>query len=762
MISTENDSGTAEDFDRAVGSTWLGLPESRREEAVKQFEKSLVAEKVVDVDWGNPKDLTKPYRMTVTGQGYRNSGGSEQSVYAFIPQAAAGSPRPLAELLVAANQDESAPNKRTEDYDVLRGFTSEQRWIVVPPAGFKLKNLPDVKDTTLGPIKFERKATIELDGSVLFVYRLATARHQFSVADARQITDALKQPALRNSYRVEFMPEGTELMSEGKWKEGIALLRRDAASDPPRPSALLRYAAALLEAGMRDEAAKACRKAIEVDSKSARAWAYLSWVERHDAMGRVNQPGMNLAGAEKAIQKAVELDPTNKRYVVDRALVKEVDESGARYQDPERLAEAIGLLEGIAADLPAIQQPNVLPEALLYARRFAELKSFYEKDESRGARVDFRFAAIAEADGASAAIRESRTLQPDEAGRKVALTNAAHDLELIGDYSKAAELLEASGSTASGIELFRHAGRHGEVPRSKDPVIAVVQQYIFALCDRRVSPKHDELLAPESKTLSWIDQRTQLVGFLAGYRNIAGNALGTRSIADIVVGNVEFVKDGSDAMGYRIRFADPSASGAMKTLGWVVRRGDAYKILGLRNDGTAAAALVLALAQKGDLESAGKWLDWMRDENSSALRDDPLATLPYVRLWPAADRSQKDQVMRAAAALATRGHEPAEAVGILKTQRESVTPEALRHAVDQAIVNGFANQRKYAEELPLATELLKAYPTSATALGILGTAYVYAGRFDRRLESGRLREARKRRATVGADPSLRRRARVSP
>jgi hypothetical protein len=105
-----------------------------------------------------------------------------------------------------------------------------------------LRNLPCKKDTALGPLKFERKASREPDGSVLFVYRLETAKHRFSVAEAKQITDAVKQPAFRNSFRVDFMPEGTELMSEGKWKEGIALLRRDAASDPPRPNALLRYA----------------------------------------------------------------------------------------------------------------------------------------------------------------------------------------------------------------------------------------------------------------------------------------------------------------------------------------------------------------------------------------------------------------------------------------------------------------------------------------------------------------------------------------
>ncbi len=82
----EEVSGSAEDYLRAVGSLWLAVPETRRLEAFKQFEQSLRVKKVGNLDWGSPEDLTAPYRMTIAADGFRNAGGAEQSVYAFVPE----------------------------------------------------------------------------------------------------------------------------------------------------------------------------------------------------------------------------------------------------------------------------------------------------------------------------------------------------------------------------------------------------------------------------------------------------------------------------------------------------------------------------------------------------------------------------------------------------------------------------------------------------------------------------------------------------
>jgi hypothetical protein len=159
--------GSMEDATRTLGSQWLAVPETQRNDSFKQFDPALGAEKTTSVDWGNPKDLTGNYRVTVKADGYKNSGGTEQSVYAYVPQSLQH-PAPLDQLLSVVEKDEKATKKRAGDYDLVFGFVANEQWRVVPPAGFKVRNLPDMKDRELGPLTVRRKASLDRDGAVLF------------------------------------------------------------------------------------------------------------------------------------------------------------------------------------------------------------------------------------------------------------------------------------------------------------------------------------------------------------------------------------------------------------------------------------------------------------------------------------------------------------------------------------------------------------------------------------------------------------------
>ena len=143
-----------------------------------------------------------------------------------------------------------------------------------------------------------------------------------------------------------------------------------------------------------------------------------------------------------------------------------------------------------------------------------------------------------------------------------------------------------------------------------------------------------ELLTPEWRKLTYTAQRSQLQEILTGYSRIANQPVGTRALADLAIGNIEFTKDGSDAVGYRISFTDSSANGAKKRIAWVVRRPEGYRILGLRGDQSTVGGEALALAEKGNLEGARTWLDWEREEMNPAPGTDPLASEAFLKLWP--------------------------------------------------------------------------------------------------------------------------------
>ena len=114
-------------------------------------------------------------------------------------------------------------------------------------------------------------------------------------------------------------------------------------------TAILRYAAGLLDAGLRDEAIAACRNAIELDSE-------------------------------------------DKQFVADLATILERKDQRDRFSDKAGLDEAIKLLDGISKDLPDLKETDRLPTDLFMARRFEEKQSFYKRAEGARSRGDLRIA----------------------------------------------------------------------------------------------------------------------------------------------------------------------------------------------------------------------------------------------------------------------------------------------------------------------------------------------------------------------------------
>ena len=738
--------GVMEDLMRGVALQLMQLPEQQRKDALRKG--SPGAGKIESLDFGNPKDLTQPSRITVKMEG---SGAvvNEKSASTLLPPNISR-PAQLQGLAALVNAQEQAKDgeKRTEDYYLPDAFVAEERWHVMPPPGFKLKQLPKFEEAPAGSLTLRRTAMEEPDGSVLLTYRLESLKRSYSVAEAKLLVEGWKKVDGQTVLRLEFMPEGEVLMAAGKWKEGFAILRKDAEANPTSEGALLRYSSALLEAGFRDKAAEICEQALKANPKSARAYTRLSTIYRHDSIGRADRPGMKLDDAEKAIQKAADLDINDKRLIAERAVIKEWEgPQERRYADSAKLAEAIGILEGIAADLPKIQQQNQLAEALFYAHRFQDAKAFYGREEGKNARVDLHLAVIAAVDGAPAAIREAATLIADETARKASLYAAAIFLNIVDEHSKSADLFEAGSSagkrlSSSDLAMLRRARVRTQTELSKNPAIHVVQEYIFALLDPDSNSKYKDLLTPEwREQLTYTGERTVLIRQLAAFTRLTGAATAdaTRALADIAVGNSDFVAEGNDAQGYRVRFSDPAANGAMKTMAWVVRRGGAFQILGLRDDQSTTGGEALALLKKGDLEGARQWLDWQNEEMNVTKNADPLAAEAFLKMWPPAkEPPSKDVLIAAAASLVARGSLYREGVDALNEVRGRTQDEAFKNTIDHAIATGLSRNGQFEEVAPVWQRLTKAFPTSESAFYESGLSLIRSRRAD---DASKLAEA---------------------
>ncbi len=194
---------------------------------------------------------------------------------------------------------------------------------------------------------------------------------------------------------------------------------------------------------------------------------------------------------------------------------------------------------------------------------------------------------------------------------------------------------------------------------------------------------------------------------------------------------MEFVPEGSDAIGYRVRSADPTRNGARKTVAWVVRRGDAYQLLGLAGDQSTAGGEALTLAQKGDLAGARRWLNWEREEIAVPSSADPLAGEAFLKLWPLrAGIPERDQILAAAASLVARGHYYRQGADALSAIHAATEDRGFQADIDVAWADGLSRNGEYAEAAPIWRRVQRQYPDSEIAFAALGLALVRSAHLD--------------------------------
>jgi tetratricopeptide (TPR) repeat protein len=303
------------------------------------------------------------------------------------------------------------------------------------------------------------------------------------------------------------------------------------------------------------------------------------------------------------------------------------------------------------------------------------------------------------------------------------------------EYAPAADLVAAGERGSENLtlkpelELLRRTGKHEDARSSEKPVVAIVQQMICALLD----PEDDEgwrnLLVPERREdLKTVAQRGELIRLLGGYSTVAGRQLGWVALADLVTSNVSFTAEGSDRLGYRVRFAIPAANGAARTLALVVKRGEEYKVLSLAGTPGGYGEAALAAIQQGDQASARQWLDWAREDGSASSFTDTQAAAVISLLWPQNKADHPDRVTAAAASLAARGMRYEPAIRMLRQIRGRSMSTPFKYALDLAIMQGLMVNARPQEALEEATRYHKRYPRSEYGIRCLAEGLARGGR----------------------------------
>ncbi len=373
-----------------------------------------------------------------------------------------------------------------------------------------------------------------------------------------------------------------------------------------------------------------------------------------------------------------------------------------------------------------------MAQDLFYSRQFDDVKRLFENNKDRPG-IAWRLAAVAAYKGPDAAKEEFESWQSGD-NRESTFARAGQYLLRLREYAAAAGLLresmkELNESRQTDLDMLARTVPAMKARYSSDPPIALAQHAICALFDPWDEEGWKKLYVPEWRDLRLYQERNELWGMLRAWHSLASQQLSTGQVADVVVSTGTFVKDGTDATGFRVRIADPASNGAMKTLFWVVKRGGDYQILGAGPGWATLGGEGLAAAARGDLKAAKQWLDWQREDLQPPSGKDPLATPAFTRLWPTPNAGAQE-TMAAAASLAARGGHFEIGLATLRDLQKAAAPGGWRENIDLAIAQCLALHGRHAEAVPEATHLYAAFPDSDAAFSQLIATLIAAERFN--------------------------------
>jgi hypothetical protein len=662
------------------------------------------AEKLASSKFPDADVLAKPYEIVLTAEGAKvghtdllsaSSSIDYKVLFSFLPDALF----------------EERP--RTVDLVLPVAYQAELRYRISPPKSFLARKLPAVKDLLLGPVTLARTYTTGADGGVEARFVLRADKRTLTPADVEAFRKAYRDFGNERHEFVEFEHEGQRLIEARQSVKGLALFQRLARTEPRSATALMRFGLNLSDLGFGTAAREQARAAVALAPDSAVMQRSLGIVLERDAFGRQVRKGYERDGARAAYRRAAELDPTDVYSKVQGALLLEYDAEGVRYRDAASLERAVAEYDAIpTAELAEYAEGEYRANALyalLYLGKFDEVRKRIADSKESETPAPAAIAAAAGSASPVAAVAEADRLNLRGEARSQAFAESAGVLYALSRYADAAALLDAAAGDSSQAATYSNRARLVAGVKRVDPrgmaengVESFVRKadLLVVSAETREEATLDAMLNARAP-------KDTLNGHWTKSNKLENETvLPRRVIADVWHSMTKASVEGSDAVGYRVRLTR-SGPGVQTTTTdyFVVRESGRY---GIRSSGgrDELGCEALHLLDERKDKAARKWLEWAKDGVRSGSGDDPLRTLPFVRLWA----DGKGSLPLAAAALCATGSKHKQALERLTAERTA--PGADTVAVDQAIVAAAFEAGENQKALEAAERLARSHPSS--------------------------------------------------
>jgi len=729
---------------------------SYRESMEKYVKDEYAAESLKSLDAGDARDLSKPFHLTLTVSNAARGTTADIDAAVAIFQQHLLNILPY-ELRTAPPDDDEKdatstskkPKKRTHDFVFSNPYVKEWSYRVLPPPGFVARTLPPNETKQIGTMLLTTQYATDKDGAITATLRFDSGKRRITAAEfdetRKAVSAVLKSPAIF----LGFDSVGWAKMTAGDIGGALTEFRRLAAMHPKEARHHVQIARAYLAGGMGEAARDEIKRAVAMEPTYAPAHRVQGLILEHDLLSREFRKGFDLTGAIAEYKKAKELAPKEEGIRSELAKLLERGDDGLLFGHNAHLDAAIAEYESLIKDLKADGYEDELVAAMANARKFAELKKRSHDIKDSNQRMLAMVIATAATDGVDAALREANSADPN--ARRQILGSAMQTLMKLRFYPEAAALLEQSVQGTQNatqvrpvLEILRRTKRLEDLKIAPDDPKSVVlnlmsetlrpgfgREQLKKYLPSYLAAFEDEARAKKKAIDKTVDEDDKKQDILLALRmKTKDGDLPVDVVIDLGVAALDFLVEGTDATGYRIRTrAKPGVPNSTpQETYYVVRDKSHYTLAGAKSSPGATGVTALHYLQTNEPENARTLLNWAREDIASIGGDDPLAGPPFARLWAKSKATATPDEIRIAAAtlVAVDDDYSASAIPLLKEASEKATDEQ-KIWLDEALIACYTRLRDHTSALPIAKRLHEKYPDSALAFNSMAGSLMELG-----------------------------------
>jgi len=609
---------------------------------------------------------------------------------------------------------------RRENYIFYQPSEFEIQYIIHPPLGFACRKLPDNETVALGTMTLEKQYHVTDHNDVLVTIRINSGKDEITPDEFMTIYKDIDNFLKQQELLIEFDHKGLLLLKKGDYKESLAFFYKMTEQEAENPLHRIRYAFALLQAGLGEKARQVVKQAIDLSPESADVYAAQAWILEHDILGRRFQAGYDREGALTAYKKALELDNENPDYHINCAILLEHDKEGFRFGEHADFEEAIVHYRYVYDDLNFKKIQSNLISILLHAEKYADLLSIAKEIDDKDLQSLITVVALVGEQGLEQGISELEKVNSLEK-RKAIQLEASSLLFRVRHYKEAALLLRDAARYSSDAmqidsraDVYQKLIQHEQLEFDEADPEALVKNFLHVF----FTTQGDDFSAlkeyvTEDFYANGIDEDNPY-NFEREY-NMFKHGVITAELPkdvclDLYFSLMKLNRDGNKEDGYRIVMlpADNTYS-----------RGDCFYIRSINGKLKIVAnqTFISAIGKQAydfyldnQEKKAEKWLDWYY-ENFAIFQTDAKEVFqgrPFQKFWNPANRDIK----LAAACIMAEGKFADKAEPILVNAYKQADTEEKKHNLNYALQLAYVNIDKYREHNRVLALLYAACPES--------------------------------------------------